>query len=328
MRRLGVRSRRASGVPSRRDAGRACAEVESSTGASAVAGCRADGRRHHRRDHRDRSGPRLGSGGDRVRALDGHPPDARRPGRRAAVGHDHDTEAGHGAPGPRRPHLLRSRRRGAGHPRPVRPAAGAQRRRVGARRRPGRHHLLPGGDQPGRVVGSGGAVRAGGIAGCGIGDQGHQHPAGTRRQHRPRADGRPHERAIRRGPVPERPDRRRLHPRRAVPARDRHGQALRRQQPGGQPFRGQREGVRPGPPRDLPTAVRRRHRTGRRRCGDVRLQPGQRRLRLPEPEDHPHRPQRPVRLPWIRHVGLGRDPLHGRLGAGRPRHGDGCRADA
>ena len=84
---------------------------------------------------------------------------------------------------------------------------------------------------------------------------------------------------LRRGPVPDRPARRAVHPRAAgrrpqVLQDRRHGEALRRaQRPGARAPRVRRRGQRARPARELPAALRGRHPRGRGVLGDVRVQP-------------------------------------------------------
>jgi len=66
---------------------------------------------------------------------------------------------------------------------------------------------------------------------------------------------RPRVRILRRGPLPERADRREHRPGHPEPGRDRRGQALRGQQPGEQPLRRQRSRGPTHTARDLPTAL-------------------------------------------------------------------------
>ena len=83
--------------------------------------------------------------------------------------------------------------------------------------------------------------------------QGQRRRLRADREHHAHAARRPHLRVLRRGPVPDGADRRRLDPRRAGRGRDRQRQALRGEQPGGR-RRGRRTQSRPGQPVGPPRA--------------------------------------------------------------------------
>ena len=246
-----------------------------------------------------------------------------RPGRRGARHDDPRRQDRHG-----RRHRVPVRHGGLRRPHRREPAAvhpGAQPRRRAARRRGRRARRHP-------AAGPGGARRGlRPLARPGVRRRGRQR--GTRqgrgreprphREHRPRPALGAGVRELRRGPVPGRPDRRRVHRRRAEPGCDVPGQALRGLQPGDQPQHGSRRCDRQpaGDAGDLPTAVLHGGDAGQGRLGDVQLLHRQRRVRLPEQRSAGH-PRQPVALPRLRHLRLGRCAFHGPVGAGRAGHGD------
>ena len=127
-------------------------------------------------------------------------------------------------------------------------------------------------------------------------------------QHQALAAVRAQLRVLLRGPAARRRARCRARRGHAEPGRRRVAEALRRQQPGDRPDAGQRRGRRAHAARDLPARVRAGGDPGAAVDGDVRLQPGQRRLRVAAPLAA-HRGA-------ARRVGL-RRPGRLRLGRGR-----------
>ncbi len=115
----------------------------------------------------------------------------------------------------------------------------------------------------GQPTGSGGGRR--------VRRQGPQRRAVADREHPARPVVGPGVRDLQRGPVPDQRDGRvgdRRHP---EPARHRHGQALRGQQPGSAARRHQRQRLRAGAARDLLPRLRGRGQGRARRVGDVLL---------------------------------------------------------
>ena len=116
-------------------------------------------------------------------------------------------------------------------------------------------------------------------------------------------------------------------PRRPEPARHRHREALRRQQPGGaaQPHqRGREPSARCS--EIYQPAFKMAVQQGRRRRDHVLLQPGQRHLRLRERRRADRHPARRLEVRRPRHVRLGRAAQHRQGRAVRPGPGDARRA--
>ena len=132
---------------------------------------------------------------------------------------------------------------------------------------------------------------------------------------------RPRVRRIRRRSLPELAGRRRRRSGPAEPGRYRHAQALHRERPGNPAELHQHRSVPAGPGRDLRSGVQG---VSRRRCrfGDVRLQPGQRLLRLREFADDQGHPGRGHGVQGLRDERLGRHPQHRRLCRRRAGHAD------
>ena len=146
---------------------------------------------------------------------------------------------------------------------------------------------------------------------------GPQRPALPRRRHRPRGAGRPRVRGARRGPAAVRDDRCRRDPGHPVAPRRRGHQALQRVHAGDQPpQRRERRGRRAGAAGDLHAPVRDRRRAGPTGLGDVRVQQGQRCVRVRERRAAQPHPQGAARL-----RGLGDERLrrHAQHHAGDPR---------
>ena len=146
---------------------------------------------------------------------------------------------------------------------------------------------------------------------------GPQRPALPRRRHRPRGAGRPRVRGSRRGPAAVRDDRCRRDPGHPVAPRRRGHQALQRVHAGDQPpQRRERRGRRAGAAGDLHAPVRDRRRAGPTGVRDVRVQQGQRRVRVRERRAAQPHPQGAARL-----RGLGDERLrrHAQHHAGDPR---------
>ena len=246
---------------------------------------------------------------------------SRHPGQPTARPDDAGRQDRHGRRGRlrQRHHRLRRPHRGqpgAVHPRPEpggRAAGGGRRR---ARRDPA---AGPGGAGRRLGPGAGPRLRLGGRQRGAR--QGRRREPGPDGEHRPRPALGPGLRELRRGPLPGRADRGRLHRRGAEPGRAVPGEALRRVQPGNQPEHGGRRRHRQPArdARDLPAAVPGGRAAGQRGLGDVQLLHRQRPVRLPEQLPDERAGQR-VALPWLRHLGLGRHPLHGAVRAGRPGH--------
>ncbi len=99
-------------------------------------------------------------------------------------------------------------------------------------------------------------------------------------------------------------------------------EALRRQQPGGRPAAGERRGRRAHAARDLPAGLRARGHRGAAVDGDVRLQQGERHLRLRAPLAAHRGAARRVGLRGTRRLRLGRGPRPGGRARCRARPGD------
>jgi hypothetical protein len=158
-------------------------------------------------------------------------------------------------------------------------------------------------------------------AGRRVAREGRERGARAGREHRTARLQRPLRRVLRRGSAPRRPDRRGRGAGYPGPARDRHGQALRAEQPGDRPlgWRLDRLGARHAG--DLPARVRDGDPGGRGGIGDVLLQPRERHLRLREPLPARRRPPQGLGVHRLRHVGLGGTPQHGAGRPGRDGHG-------
>ena len=241
------------------------------------------------------------------------------PGRR---GHVEDHPGAGDRPGHRRQRIqlrrVHHRHRVALHPGPQprgRPGRGRRRDdqrhpapRAGRRRR----HLGP---LRREAVRPGDRDRAGG--------QGQHHRPRPDDQHRPRPALGTRLRVDRRRSVPQRHPRRGRDPGRPVDRDDGPGQALRGLQPGDQQehLGRQRRRQHRGGAGDLPAGLPGRRPAGRRILDHVLLQLHQRHRRLPEPVPAVHRAAPAVRVHRVRHLRLGRHPLHRRLRQRRPRHG-------
>ena len=165
------------------------------------------------------------------------------------------------------------------------------------------------------VVGPRAGRRASGAAlGAGGARAGRRRGPRPRHQHQALAAVRAQLRVPLRGPARRRRARRGAGARRSQePGRRRLAQALRRQQPGDRPAARQRRRRRAHAARDLPARLRARRRGGAAVDGDVRLQQGQRHLRVRAPLAAHRGAARRVGLRRARRLRLGRGP--------RPRRG-------
>ena len=202
-------------------------------------------------------------------------------------------------------HLVRGaarrRRRRFRHGLPAGDRAGGHLRRADASRDgPGHGARGPGQVQPGR---EGRACRA---------HDGRPDVLLAEHQHLPRPALGPRAGDLRRGPLPLRPPRGRLHHRHAgrrprPPGRDRHGQALRRAlRPGAAAARLRREGLGARHRGHLPARLPRGGRRGQGEVGDVRVQRHQRRARLRQRVPARRHAARAVEVPGVRHRRLRR----------------------
>ncbi len=117
--------------------------------------------------------------------------------------------------------------------------------------------------------------------------QGRALSPGPGRGHLYGPDERPQLRVLRRRPVPGGANRRGLHQRRPERGRERHREALRRQQLGVRPPQRERDRRRAHAARAVPAGVRGRGQGRPRRRGDGLLQPRERRARHPERTPEP-----------------------------------------
>ena len=194
--------------------------------------------------------------------------------------------------------------------------------------RPRRHLWQRAGDVlpdrlcPGIILGS----AAGAAGGCGAGPRGpgprRSGRARSRHQHQALPAVRAQLRIPLRGPGPLRRPGRGDDPRHPEPGCGCLPQALCRQQPGDRPAAGQRRGRRADPSRDLPRRLRARCHQGAAMDGDVRLQQGQRGVRLPERPVAHHHPAGRVGLRRPGRLRLGRGARPSRRPRGRVGPGD------
>ena len=183
-------------------------------------------------------------------------------------------------------------------------------------------HLLPDRVRARLVVGPRAGPRGRRGARRGGAGAGRRGRARAGHQHQALAAVRPQLRVPLRGPVPRRRAGRGARRGHAEPGRRHLAQALRRQQPGDRPAAGQRRGRRAHPARDLPARVRARGHRGAAVDGDVRLQQGQRHLRLRAPLAAHRGAARRVGLRRAGGVRLGRGARPGGRAGRRARPGD------